>query len=166
VSGGPAIGIAGAGDGTSLAISGGVNLPIVRVGYQFAQMDQIGLGIFAEPRLAITLWRPFDIIATNIELAGSFALQLNIGKYFWFAAGLSVGGYFTAVEGATARGPVMGGFLLRIGCDLLLERRMGRPTALSLAIEALPLFSHYSNGFVDGTTSFTTIGFSVGFDSY
>jgi hypothetical protein len=60
----------------------------------------------------------------------------------------------------------MGGFLLRVGTDLLLERRMGRPTALSLAFEALPMFSHYSVLGVDGTATFATIGLSVGFDSY
>ena len=165
ISVGPAVAV-GSGGG-DLSATGGLNLVMARLGYQFPQMDSLALGIFAEPRIGAFISRPFDSTVVAIQLAGTFGLQLNIGKYFFFATGLSVGGTLTTGLGDLLRGPVSGGFLLRVGMDLLLHKRFGRPSALSLAIEALPMFAHISSAFgVDGTATFATIGFSVGFESY
>jgi hypothetical protein len=167
VSGGPAIALGNLAAGADTTALGGLNLPIVRLGYQFPWMDaDVGLGIFAEPRLGLFFYKPGTDIVTILAPTGTFALQVNIGKYFFFAAGLSVGGTIVGVGSDFTREAVAGGFLLRVGTDLLLERRGGRPSALSLAIEALPLFAHYSIGPIDGTQTFCTIGFSVGYDSY
>jgi len=165
ISVGPAVAVGnGGGD---LAATGGLNLVVARLGYQFPQMDSVALGIFAEPRIGAFISRPFDSTVVAMQLAATFGLQLNIGKYFFFATGLSVGGNLTTGLGDLVRGPVSGGFLLRVGMDLLLHKRFGRPSALSLAIEALPMFAHVSTAFgADGTASFATIGFSVGFESY
>ncbi len=68
----------------------------------------------------------------------------------------------------------MGGFTLRIGGNIPVATRAARPQGISVAFETLSLFRPTAMfteagqplGHQRGTSSVTTIGIAIGFDSY
>jgi len=131
-------------------------------GYQINQT----FGVYGEFQLAIMAREENQGTLTVLGLSGAAALQANLGQYFYFAFGPAVGGagLFAADTRDSVWSKVFGGFLARVGVDVLSRnRRVLGPSAISLGVEARPMFASGANGSV-GTI--TPILITAGIESY
>jgi hypothetical protein len=139
---------------------GGIGV-MPRIGFQINHT----FGLFGEFQLAVMARDENQGTLTALGLSGAAALQVNLGQYFYFAVGPSVGGVgLFATDGSSAWSKTVGGFLARVGVDILSRNRRGLgPSAISLGLEARPMFAAGDNGAV-GTV--TPILFTAGIESY
>jgi hypothetical protein len=157
------------------ALAWGLELPIARLGYAFPSHGLVSVSLYAEPRLSLHVRSDQDIVTVLLSPAGSVVFELDVGRYFFFALGPSVGGAIAIVDGVTARGPAMGGLTLKVGSRFPLPSA-GRPRSLTVALDTLALFS--PSDVIDGGTgkplsthqqgtgSLTSIGLSIGYDAF
>ena len=132
-----------------------------RIGFQINNT----FGVFGEFQVAVMAHEVNNGSVTALGLSGGAALQANLGQYFYFAFGPSIGGAgLFGSDGGSAWSRVTGGFLARVGVDLLSRNRRGLgASAISLGVEARPMFAALDNGVVG---IIAPILFTAGIESY
>ena len=152
----------------------GLAVLVGRVGYQFPRMGKLAVGVYAEPRVSLHAKDIDGQLATAVGIAGSALVELDVGRYLFLAAGLSVGGEEIKVGRTSGRGPAMGGLTLRIGGRFALSAPSRRPRAITVAFNTMALFAPIrvidEGGDVINepkrTGSVVTIGIAIGYDAY
>lgn len=153
----------------------GLTAFMTRVGYQFPRSGMVAVSLFAEPRVSFHAKDIEGDLASAIGIGGSVAVEIDIGRYLYIAVGLSMGGELIKIgDSKIARGPGMGGLLLRVGARLPLSPSKGRPRALTVALDTMTLLTPTAVVDEDGdlsrdpkrTGGVATIGIAIGYDSY
>lgn len=132
----------------------GIVVPL-RLGYQF----RYPVGLYAEPFAFLG----FRGGALDVSFGGALVLQMNAGRHFRFAVGPSVSAIYLCpdCEPLPRTGGLFGGFVTRLGLDILVRTRPsdGHAHALSLDLDVRPSFGPAGGAFL-------LVGAVLGYDSY
>ncbi len=154
---------------TSTTALGGAGISF-RLGYQFKNW----VGLYAEPYLS---FMGKDQLLM-ITIAGGLLVQFSVGMV-QFSVGPLLGGFATCDTSTNKcavlkfTGPsggmistVSGGFVARVGVDVLQRNRKRGSSAMSLALDFRPLFTVLRTGSTSATSAALGLSFSLGFDAY